>query len=94
MNWRDLLAQNKQQNNDKSDWRFFFSIRSSYEEEKACACDCVCVCVFARYANITTFLVTTNEFTLNDSKINEREAEESNGRKNKNKKSLVLRFGN
>jgi len=54
----------------------------------------VCVCVFARYANITTFLVTTIEFTLNDSKINEREAEESNGRKNKNKKSLVLRFGN
>jgi hypothetical protein len=52
--------------------------------------------VFARYANITTFLVTTNESNslLNDSKINEREAEESNGRKNKNKKSLVLRFGN
>ena len=55
MNWRDLLAQNKQQNNDKSGWRFFFAVRSDYGEEKARACDrvtvcvCVCVCAICKY---------------------------------------------
>ena len=96
MNWRDLLAQNKQQNNDKSGWRFFFAVRSGYEEEKACACDCVCecvcVCVFARYANITTFLVTTNEFTLNDSNVkNKREGREGRESQEKQLKQKISR---